>query len=324
MRRYNIPVFIPHEGCPHDCVFCNQRKITGVETSVSPSDAEEIIKEHLGYFPEGKRYVEVAFFGGSFTGLPISLQEEFYKSANKFKGQVDGIRLSTRPDYINDEILDLAKRYGVTMIELGAQSTSDIVLEKNNRAHTFAATKKAVKLIKSFGIKVGLQMMTGMYGSDGDTDIKSAKELVSLKPDCARIYPVLVLRDTALCQLYLKGEYKPQSLEEAIETAKKVLLEFKAKEIPVIRIGLHSGEDLREEGTVVAGPFHPAFGELVENRIYRDKIEEEILKLKNIPKNLVIEAPKNEVSKMVGQKRCNIEYFKEKYGLNIKVLEKGR
>lgn len=320
MKKYNIPIFIPHEGCPHDCVFCNQRKITGVSTTVKPSDAERIIEEYLGFLPNKEKTIEAAFFGGSFTGLPLELQEEFYRAAAKFRPQINGIRLSTRPDYINDDTLELAEKYGVTMIELGAQSASDKVLSTNNRGHTFEQTCTAVEKIKARKIGVGLQMMTGMYGSTAEADILTAKRLAELKPDCARIYPVLVLKDTALEKLYLSGEYTPLTLEKAVEVSAVALEEFDKYSIPVIRIGLHIGEDLREPGNVAAGPLHPALGELIEGRVWRSRIEKKIQKNDAENKNTEIRVPECMVSKAVGHKRCNLIYFKEKYGINIKII----
>lgn len=324
MRKYNIPIFIPHEGCPHDCVFCNQRKITGVSTTVTPKDAEKIIKEYLGYLPNNGRIVETAFFGGSFTGLPLEVQEDFYRAASKFRDETDGIRLSTRPDYINDDTLSLAKSYGVTMIELGAQSASDDVLSKNNRGHTFEQTCAAVEKIRSYGIGAGLQMMVGMYGSAEETDILTAKRLAELKPDCARIYPVLVLKDTGLEKLYLNKEYVPLTLEKATEISAATLEEFDDRGIPVIRIGLHIGEDLREPGNVIAGPLHPALGELVESRLWRNRTEKRLLQNGIRNKSIEIQVPKNMVSKAIGQRRCNIEYFKEKYEVRIKIKESSK
>ena len=319
MRYYNIPIFIPHEGCPHDCSFCNQRKITGVTTTVKPHQVHSMIEKHLSFLPDCKRHIEVAFFGGSFTGLPLKKQENFYRVAGEFRGEIDGIRLSTRPDYINAEVLSLAKAWGVTTIELGAQSAFDRVLVQNLRGHTFQDTKEAAALIQDYGIGLGLQMMTGLPGSNREWDIKTAELLAELKPDCVRVYPTLVLNGTAMEQQYRAGEYSPQTLEEAVETAKRVLTVFRNREIPVIRLGLHAGEELREEGNIVAGPFHPAFGELVENRIWRDRIEEEIKKTISFPKEISIQVPFGEVSKAVGQKRCNLTYFQEKYGVYVKI-----
>ncbi len=322
MRHYNIPVFIPHEGCPHDCSFCNQRKITGITTTVKPNDVREIIQSHLQFLPNCERHIEVAFFGGSFTGLPLQEQEIFYQIVQEFRGEIDGIRLSTRPDYIDATVLDLARKWGVTTIELGAQSAFDEVLIENLRGHTFQDTKQASTLIRSCGIGLGLQMMTGLPGSCRRWDMKTAEHLAALKPDCVRVYPTLVLHGTALEQQYRKGLYIPQSIEEAIETAKEVLLIFRNQEVPVIRLGLHAGEELQEEGNIVAGPFHPAFGELVENRIWRDRIEKELLNQNPKPDKFVVSVSSSEVSKVVGHRRCNIEYFQENYGITIRIDSK--
>ncbi len=319
MRQYRVPVFIPHEGCPNDCVFCNQKKITGVTTTMTPEQAKLDIEEQLQHLPTEECQIEIAFFGGSFTGLPLEKQAEFYRMANAFRPRIDGIRLSTRPDYINDEVLYLAKQWGVSTIELGAQSASDAVLTKNRRGHTFSQTIDAFRKIRDAGIGVGLQMMTGMYGSNPDTDIMTARELAKLQPECIRIYPVLVLKDTALARLYQEGMYQPQTMEEAIETAKEVWKIFREQQIPVIRLGLHAGEELREEGVVLAGPFHPAFGELVESRIYRDAMVAELENDSQKPKVFEFSIPKDQVSKAVGHQRCNAIYLKEKYGVILKV-----
>ncbi len=321
MKIYHIPIFIPHEGCPHDCVFCNQRKITGLSTSMTPKMAEEQIRTFLEYLPKENRYVEVAFFGGSFTGLPLSLQEEFYRVADSFRPLIDGIRLSTRPDFINEEILALAKRWRVSMIELGAQSSDDTVLEKNRRGHRFSHTVDASKQIHDAGIGLGLQMMTGMYGSDEEKDVKTAIQLAKLNPDCVRVYPVLVLKDTALARLYQQEIYLPQSLEDAILRGAKVVSVFAEKQIPVIRIGLHIGEELREDGEVLAGPFHPALGELIQSRVYRNRMEEAWNKNPNPQKQFEVVVPQGDTSKAIGHKRCNAEYFEKTYGVTLIVKE---
>lgn len=321
MRTYNIPIFIPHEGCPHDCVFCSQKKITGVHTSMTPELAAEEIKKHLAWLPKKERRVEAAFFGGSFTGLPLDLQRAFYEAANQFRPEIQGIRLSTRPDFITPEVLNLASAFGVTMIELGAQSAEDSVLGKSGRGHTFAQTCKAAEMIRCAGIGLGLQMMTGLPGANREMDVESARLFAKLQPDCARIYPTLVLRETALERMYERGEYVPQTLDEAIETAKEALLLFRERGIPVIRLGLHAGEELREPGTVTAGPFHPAFGELVENRIWRDRIEKQIQE-KGMREGVIsVQVPVGEISKAVGHGKCNRKYFHEKYGIEIVCIE---
>ncbi len=317
---YNIPVFIPHEGCPHDCVFCNQKKITGLTTSMTTQMAKAKIADGLQYLKYREQAtVEVAFFGGSFTGLPLSEQEEFLKTAQDFFPQIDGIRLSTRPDYITPEIVALLKQYGVTTVELGVQSSDAAVLRANRRGHDFQSVKSAVALLRKNNIAVGLQMMVGLWQSNPQKDLQTARDIIALHPDCARIYPTITLCDTALERLYQSGQYQPYSMEEAVEVCKDILLLFRSSEIPVIRLGLHAGEDLQAEGCIVAGPFHPAFGELVESRIYRDKMEQEIIQKKIKNEVFSVFCLQSEISKVVGHKGCNKKYLKEKYGIELKV-----
>lgn len=318
-KKYNIPIFIPHEGCPHDCVFCNQRKITGVETSVTADDVRKITEEYLSRINSDDAYVEVAFFGGSFTGLTLEKQEEFLKAASEYSKHIDGIRASTRPDYINDEILSLAKRYNVRTIELGLQSADNEVLRKNGRGHTFEDCERASGLIKKYGISLGIQMMVGMYGSNPETDIATAKETVRLKPDCARIYPTLTLDGTKLKELYEKKEYKPYDMETAIDVTDEMMKILEDNGVEIIRVGLHSDESLLSDGNIVAGPYHPAFKELVLGRRKRFEIEEHIKK--NNIKNCIlpIKTDKSKASEVVGHKRCNAEYFKEKYNVILKI-----
>ncbi|MBR2917012.1 MAG: radical SAM protein, partial [Clostridia bacterium] len=239
VRKYNLPIFIPHLGCPNDCAFCNQKKITGKDSEITPKMAEEMIAKYLETTEENAK-IEVAFFGGSFTGLDISLQEEFLKAANKFSDKIEGIRLSTRPDYISEEILDLLKKYNVTEIELGAQSSDDEVLRVKRRGHTFDDTVKASKMIKEKGFSLGLQMMIGMHVSNEGKDIKTAKDIISLNPDSTRIYPTLVLSGTALETM----DYEPYSLEKAAEVASVIIELFREKGVKILRIGLHESEDL--------------------------------------------------------------------------------
>ena len=317
-RKYNIPLFIPHEGCGHDCVFCNQRKITGHQTPVTPEQARDEIIKYLSTITNPDGEIEIAFFGGSFTGLDIDLQRRFFEVAASFKDErIRGIRLSTRPDYINKRVLDQCVEFGVRTIELGVQSASDKVLEMNRRGHTFAQVEKAAGMIKDAGIDLGLQMMVGMYGSDKYTDIQTCEKIIALKPVCTRIYPTLVLKNTYLEELYMAGEYRPYDFEQAIDVSAACLKRFRENGIKVIRIGLHAGEDLRSDGNVVAGAFHVALGEMVENRIYRDKIEAEILKQGLRDCDYVIEAAHRDASKIIGHKSCNRNYFNEKYGVRL-------
>lgn len=316
MRTYNIPVFVPHKGCPFDCVFCNQRKITGSTTEVTPKDVENIIKEHLKTLPKTDRQIEVAFFGGSFTGIPIDEQSALMAAAAKFFPQINGIRLSTRPDYITDEIMQNLLKHGVTTIELGVQSMDDEVLIASNRGHTSDTVRQAVGIIKKYPVKLGLQMMTGLVGDTREKSIYTAEQIIKLKPDMVRIYPTLIIKDTYLEKLYLSGKYKPQTLEEAVETAKTIMLMFEKENINVIRVGLQATDEISEEGSVVAGPVHSAFRALVESSIYYD-----ILKTALTGKtgNLLVQVKDSEVSNAVGNKKENIKKIKSELGIDLKI-----
>ena len=320
IKKYNIPIFIPHEGCPHSCVFCNQKKITGVQTSVSCEDVKKIIEEYLSFLPMDNRYVEIAFFGGSFTGLSLDIQEAFLKTANCYRSFVNGIRMSTRPDYINNDVLELAKKYNVTTIELGLQSSDDEVLRLNEREHIFAQTIKAAKLIKEYEINLGLQMMIGMYGSTPEKDIKTAVDTAKLEPDCVRIYPTLTLSGTKLENLYKNGDYVPYELDEAVDVTDDVMRLFEEKNIQIIRVGLHSDESLTDGKSIVAGPYHPAFKELVLSKRARVKLENDIVSKGYRDCIYEICVPKKSVYEYVGHKRCNILYLKDKYNIDLKVV----
>lgn len=321
MKKHNIPIFIPHVGCPNDCAFCNQHSITNRVSDVTPESVRAEIAESLKTLEKkGDFSAEIAFFGGSFTGIDIELQRAFLEVADEFSDRVDGVRLSTRPDYISPEILDLLAAHNVRTIELGVQSTDDGVLLANRRGHTADAVCRAAELIKSRGFSLGLQMMLGMYGSNPKLDVKTAEDIISLAPDCVRIYPTVVLKDTYLEELYRVGKYVPYSLDEAVALAAEILRMFREKDIPVIRIGLHSSEAMQSD--IAAGPFHPAFGELVENRIWREKIEREIISLgaeRLRGKDFIVRAAAGDTSKVIGQNRSNAKYFKEKYQVAIKV-----
>ena len=321
MRKYNIPIFIPHRGCPHDCAFCNQRKITGVDTEITPEIVEKQISEFLKTIDKGNSTAEIAFFGGSFTGLEPETQEDFLKVANKFLSDISGIRLSTRPDYINDDVVALLKKYNVTTVELGVQSSDDLVLQMNSRGHTFDDVIKASELIKNNGIALGHQMMLGMYGSNPQKDMKTVADIVGLEPVCVRIYPVVILKGTALEDLYNDGLYIPYSIMEAAELAKDALCIFEKNGIDVIRIGLHSSEELESDGNIIAGPYHQAFGELVESIVFREKIEAEVKKQKLTDGEFLYRCKKNETSKVIGHKKMNKDYFKGKYNINLRIEE---
>lgn len=304
-RHANISIFVPHIGCPNKCSFCNQCHISGASIAPTPDDVKNAVSVAVNsknYSPEN---TEIAFFGGSFTAIDREYMLSLLEAAKPFieDKMVSGIRISTRPDAINEKILQLLKTYGVTAIELGAQSMSDKVLGMNNRGHRSEDVKEAAKLIKDFGFSLGLQMMTGLYGSDDDTDIFTARELIELSPDTVRIYPTIVLKDTRLAELYSDGTYIPQTVDNAAILCGKLLEMFNEANINVIRLGLHS----IEEGTFVAGPWHPAFSEICQSKMFFEKAIS-LIKTKG---KYIIFVNNSSVSKMIGLNRENIKMLRE-------------
>ena len=281
-KEYIIPIFVPHLGCPNDCTFCNQKKISGQTKNVKAEDVKNTIEYYLNNFKDDNKYIEVAFFGGSFTGIDVDKQKELLSVAYEYikNKKIDSIRISTRPDYINKEILKMLKSYGVKTIELGVQSTNDYILNKSKRGHTFEDVKKASKLIRKNGFILGHQMMVGLPESTRQDEINTAKDLIKLKPKIVRIYPVLVIKGTQLEKDYESGEYTPLTVEQAGETAKELLVLFNKKKINVIRIGLQNTNEITDPNSkksqVVAGPYHPAFRQLVESRLWYDNIANEM------------------------------------------------
>ena len=314
MKSYNIPVFVPHLGCPHDCVFCNQKKITGKSSSMTPEAATETIKSWLNVLPRDS-YKEIAFFGGSFTAIDMELQNDLLSAAKKFVdgNMADGIRLSTRPDCINKEILDNLLRYGVTSVELGVQSMCDDVLVRSERGHTSYDTLRAVNLIKEYPFHLGLQMMTGLPGDTYERSIDTAKKIASLAPDFVRIYPTLVIKDTKLESMMKNGEYVPMSLEETVELVADIKTIFDEKNIEVIRIGMQTTDEISPKATVSGGPFHSAIGELVESRLYLRRLMHDLAKHYNSV--VRVECSKQNVSKIIGHSACNRDFLKEHCGI---------
>lgn len=324
-KEYIIPIFVPHKGCPNDCSFCNQRKISGQLKDVTGQDVIDTINYYLSNFKDNSKYVEVAFFGGSFTGIDRDKQEELLEAANEFikSGKVSSIRISTRPDYINKEILKFLKKYHVKTIELGVQSTNDYILEKCRRGHTFEDVKKASKLIRWHRFILGHQMMVGLPESTMMDEINTAKSLIKLKPKIVRIYPVLVIKDTRLEKEYLNEEFVPLTVEQAVERSKELLKLFNSKKIQVIRIGLQNTEEITSPGTegsqVVAGPYHPAFRQLVESSLWYDCLVEQVKNLNTKVKQIEIVANDCNVNNIIGHKRENIEKIKEFYDVDVMV-----
>ncbi len=302
MKHANISLFVPHLGCPNMCSFCNQKTISGSAKPLYPEDVTATLNKALGDKLNPKT-TEIAFFGGSFTAIDREYMISLLDASKSFikDGHFCGIRVSTRPDAINDEVLDILKKYGVTAIELGAQSTDEDVLKMNNRGHSKEHIINASKLIKKHGFSLGLQMMTGLYASTDEKDLKTADDIIALKPDTVRIYPTITLAGTYLGELYKSGIYTPQSLQDAVSLCAKLLYKFYENNITVIRLGLHSGGNV-EEG-YLAGPYHPAFGELCESEIYLSKAKQV---LKNIPHgDVTMYVNSKEISKMTGQNKRN-------------------
>ncbi len=315
MKNYHIPIFVPHKGCPHDCVFCNQRQITGQTVDVTGEDVDRIINEYLPTLDKNS-YTEAAFFGGSFTGIEIEKQTELLSAAYPYvvSGEIQGIRCSTRADYISEEILDNLKRFGTTTVELGVQSTDNEVLAKSHRGHSFDDVVRASKLIKSYGIKLGLQMMLGLPGDTREKMLKTARDLIELKPECVRIYPTLVVKDTALWSMYQKGTYTPLTLEETVDILSEIIPMFERENISVIRVGLQTTDNISEGN--VDGPYHPAIRELACGRIIRNILEA------NMSGNVLsVEVSPKRVSETSGHRRCNKEYFLKKYSVTLDVKE---
>lgn len=317
-KKINIvPVFVPHYGCPNDCIFCNQRKITNYEKSIDMDSVRNYIDNYISYFNNNDVKREIAFYGGSFTGIKREDMISYLKIANEYidKGMIDSIRLSTRPDYIDDEILTILKKYKVETIELGVQSMNDEVLIANNRGHNSQAVICASNLIHEYDFKLGLQMMIGLYKDDEKTAFKTAKKFIEMKPDIVRIYPTLVIEDTYLETLYKLNKYTPLDINKAVKIIKPIYALFKVNDIDVSRIGLQPTENINEEGSVVAGPFHAAFRQLVEQELYREALEKYLSIYKNIDE-LFIEVPNSQMSYIVGNKAENKKYLKNRFNIS--------
>ncbi|OCM99870.1 radical SAM protein [Clostridium sp. W14A] len=307
MRHANVALFVPNNGCPHACSFCSQKTITGKAFQPEAADVVSAVETALSDLGQKSKFAEIAFFGGSFTAVErnymISLLEAAYPYVKS--GSFAGIRISTRPDAIDREVLSVLREYGVTTIELGAQSMDDRVLELNERGHTAEQVRTAAALIRSQGFFLGLQMMTGLYGDTLSGAVATAKQIAALNPDCVRIYPTIVLKGTKLGELYREGKYCPPGLEETVGLCADLLDLFEGKHIPVIRLGLHASPELERD--MLAGPWHPAFRELCESRRMLDRIIR-ALRENQVPEgNITIRVNPTGVSVAVGQKKRNLQ-----------------
>jgi len=322
VKHANIAIFIPHLGCGQSCSFCNQNVISGKLKAPTKEEVSGIIGDAISQNKNiNRQNTEIAFFGGSFTAISPNYMLDLLTVAKKFidSGQVKGIRISTRPDCINDDNLKLLKEYGVTSIEIGCQSLNDYVLRANLRGHTERDATNSAKKIKEYGFNLGLQMMVGLYKSSEETEIYTAKKFVELKPDTVRIYPTIIMPDTLLKELYDKREYEPLTLDRAVDISSKVLKIFYENGINVIKVGLHS--DTSMENGYIVGPYHPAFRELCESRIYLNEMKK-LLKCKS-KGNYTFVVDKTLISKIIGQNRRNIIEL-QKDGYTVKILDKSR
>ena len=313
IKHYNIPIFLPELACPYRCVYCNQFSITGLNDIVKADDVKTIIDSHLASFKEEKRFVEVAFFGGNFTGLPLQMQNDYLDAVQPYldKGLIDGIRCSTRPDYITLQRVQEIKRLGMRNIELGAQSTNDEILKQCKRGHTYNDIVEASQTILSEGITLGLQMMIGLPSSSEEHDLQTAKDIVNLGARETRIYPCIVVKDTELAAMYKSGEYEALSIEEAVKRSSKLYSYFTENNVKVLRIGLHTSDELDNEA-YVAGPYHKNFAEMVFSNIWKEKLrclDPESLQSKDI----IINVPESQINHAIGWKGENKKLLLERF-----------
>jgi histone acetyltransferase (RNA polymerase elongator complex component) len=318
LKDFIIPVFIPHAGCPNQCVFCNQNTVTGKkETTPSEEKVGQTITEFLKYKGVNRGRAQIAFYGGNFLGLGLDKIERLLSIATEYvkNGFADSIRFSTRPDTIDDYKLVFIKNFPVSTIELGVQSMDDAVLALSKRGHTSSDTKNAVDLLKEKKFNVGLQMMIGLPGDDESRSVFTARRICELYPDFVRIYPTVVLAGSRLAAMYKKGEYVPLSLQHAVSIAKKCYLIFWENNIRVIRMGLQATEDLDDGASILAGPYHPAFGHLVYSEVFLDNIIGVLKAESTLPEEITIRVNPKSVSKLRGLKNGNIGKIKSMFGI---------
>ena len=315
-KPFIIPIFLPHAGCPHRCVFCDQSSITGVRSKWPRKDIREQIEAFLKFKTARRNTVQIAFFGGNFLGIPADEIKRLLAEAAEYikTGRVNSIRFSTRPDTIDRQRLDLIKNFPVTTIELGVQSMDERVLSATKRGHSAPDTEKAIQRLREFSYEIGVQLMVGLPGDTPERLIASAQRIARLKPDFIRIYPTVVLAGSPLAARYRKGDYVPLSIDEAVSRTKHLYLLFKSKNIPVIRMGLQASQDLENGSTILAGPYHPAFGHLVYSEIFLDMAVDQIESLALTADSITIRAHPGNVSQSRGLRNRNIEILKKKFG----------
>lgn len=325
-RPLIIPVFLPHMGCPHQCLFCNQKSITSRPDKMPPLESiSDQIERFLAYNQRQRPFTEVSFYGGNFLGLAPHQIMTLLGHVSKFveRGRINGIRFSTRPDTIDPERLELIAPFPVSTIELGVQSMNDRVLAMSCRGHGSSETQSAAALLKQTDYTIGLQLMIGLPGDTTADLMESAHRIAALKPDFIRIYPTLVLEGSPLAGLYRNGKYSPLSLSQAVEQAKALYLLFQRENIAVIRMGLQASEELNQCDTVLAGPYHPAFGHMVFSSIYLDAMRR---MLSHLPRNhnghVQISVNPRDISKAQGIKKQNPDLLLKEFNLTqLKIVQ---
>ncbi len=313
-----IPVFIPHRGCPHRCVFCDQRALTASRSKLpSPEDLDARVRQYTAFTRKRPSSIQLAFFGGNFLGLASENVRDLLSAADKIvrQGRIDGIRFSTRPETIDDERLGWLDGFNVAAVELGVQSMDDEVLALSGRGHTAADTMSAVKLLKRNGYAVGLQMMVGLPGDNPQRTCQTARRIVGLDPEFVRIYPTVVLKNSMLADWYRSGRYRPLSLKDGIAIVKRLLLYFRENKIPVIRVGLQASDCFENDGSFLAGPYHPAFGHLVHSALFLDMARLLIRELHKTEDSITFLVHPNSISRMRGEKNQNLNTLKTDFGL---------
>ncbi len=320
-EQMTIPIFIPHLGCKNDCTFCNQRAISGVKETpiLSETYLVGLIESYLS--ESRQKHIEIGFFGGSFTGLDVEYQEVCLQVAATYlkKGAIQGIRLSTRPDYINKAVIERLLRYGVTTVELGVQSFEESVLRLSQRGHDVNAIYHSIRLLKMADINVGIQLMLGLLGDTEQSFLESVEKAIALKPSCMRLYPTLVIKQTELYKQYLRGEYSPLSLEEAVRWSANAYERLLRENIPVIRMGLQASDSLSGEDGFVAGPHHDAFRSLVESELYRRLMERDLASGR-LNSQMCVKVNSKHVSFFSGHLKSNLKWLAS-HGIHIERIE---
>ncbi len=313
--HFNIPIFIPHLGCPFQCVFCNQKYISGIQKAPDIEEIHAIIRQKLSTINGHGARVELAFFGGSFTCLSLEEQRLYLEAVKPYiaENKINGIRISTRPDFIDDEKLQLLKQFQVKTIELGVQSMNESTLKKVSRGHHVADVRNAAKMIKRYNIALGIQTMVGLPGEDSTMELETAREVIALQPDFVRIYPLLVLQDTKLEQWYASGKYMPLSLPEAVERVAAILEMYIANDINVIKVGLHPSDEYAPGGKLVAGPFHPSFREMAMTTVWKRNFVQHLLPTQkfNSQQDITIRVADSQYNYAIGYKSENKSYLKQ-------------